>query len=168
MTDSTNQEPTTPPPPAPGEGSWGGVPSGATPPPPPTDVTGQTPAPASSSVSISVDNPLGLVLGIVAVIGVVLGLLVKSDGVKLWDTMGWTWAVLAIVAAVAVLVLSLSGLVPVSRAAAARLMAISAGVLVLWWVLFVLPIVSSNTSFLATVGTLAAVGAAYVGRDTTA
>jgi len=164
--DNPNQDPATPPPPS--DGTWGGPPSGATPPPPPpTDQTGQTPAPTASAVSISVDNPIGLALGIVAVAGVVLGLLIESDGVKLWDTMGWTWAVLAIAAAIAILALSLGGLVPVSKAVAAHVMAIAAGVLVLWWVLFVLPIVSSNSSFLATVGTLAGVGAAYLGRDAT-
>src|SRR5688500_10741179 len=102
--------------------SWTPPPPGnPTPPPPPQqdppayhavpDSTGGTPAPvpvARSGPNLSVSPEL--VLGVVAVAGVVLGLLLEvqdkvgtgvadEEGkVKLWDTMGWTWTWLAIVA----------------------------------------------------------------------
>ena len=92
--------------------SWNAPPAGSTPPPPPPDPSGAMPAPpvpgGGGGVSLSVDNPAALALGVVAVAGVVLGLLLSADvpgggTVSFWDQMGWTWAVLGIVAAVATL-----------------------------------------------------------------
>jgi hypothetical protein len=116
----------------------------------------------------TLESPLGLVLGLLAVAGTVLGLLLRStQGAltgKLWDTMGWAWAVLAIVAAATSLLPALHGLVNLSAGAAWQIAAAGAGVLALWWVLFVLPYIQLNTAFLATAGLLAAVGAVWVAR----
>jgi hypothetical protein len=43
--------------------------------------------------------------------------------------------------------------------------AVGAGYLVFWWVLFVLPVISLNVSFLVTVGVAAAVGAVWTSTD---
>lgn len=158
--------------------SWGAPPSTGTPPPPPPDATGAVPAPSSSGgggLSLSVDNPVALVLGIVAIAGVVLGLLLSADqetgfegtsaSVSFWDQMGWTWAILGIVAAAATLLPLLGKSIGLSAKQVTSVVTIAAGVLGLWWVLFILPSINSNRAFLATVGVLAAAGAAWVSRD---
>jgi len=162
-------------------------PGGSTPPPPPQheyqvvqsnpDPTGSTPQPATKggpNVNLSPE----IVLGIVAVLGVVLGLVLKvepkfgaspttSDGkVKLWDAMGWPWSILAIVAAVATLVPAVRGAINVSEKLASTITMVAAAALVFWWVLFVLPVISLSTGFLATVGVAAGVGAVWLSRDT--
>jgi hypothetical protein len=111
------------------------------------------------------------VLGLIAVIGVVLGLLLRSTqgnlSGKLWDEMGWLWAILAIAAAVATLVPVVAKMVGLPANVATEIATIGAGYLVLWWVLFVLPYIRLNTAFLATVGVLAAVGAAWIAHRQT-
>src|SRR5690349_19917142 len=99
MSDDTNAQGTPP-----TEPSWSAPPASSTPPPPPPDATGAIPAPPAAStgggggVSLALDNPVALVLGIVSVAGVVLGLVLSADtaggSVSFWDQMGWTWAVL--------------------------------------------------------------------------
>jgi hypothetical protein len=157
-------------PPAGDQPSWTPPPPGATPPPPPPDSTGGIPAPAAAPAKapgsgVTLDDPVGLVLGVVALAGVVLGLLIKSSQGsltgKLWDTMGWTWAILAIVAAATALLPALGPLFNLPTRTAWLVAAIGAGYLALWWVLFVLPYIQLNTGFLATVGVLAAVGAVW-------
>src|SRR5690606_11468389 len=111
-----------------------------------------------------------LALGVLAVAGVVLGLLLSADvpgggTVSFWDQMGWTWAVLGIVAAVATLLPVIGRAIGLSSAQVVSIVTIAAGVLGLWWVLFILPYISSNRAFLATIGVLAAAGAAWVGRS---
>jgi hypothetical protein len=182
MSDDTNGQGTPP--------SWTPPPPGnPTPPPPPQqdfqahqgapsgDPTGSTPQPATKSrpnVNLSPE----IVLGVVAVLGVVLGLVLKvepkfgasattADGkVKLWDAMGWPWSILAIVAAVATLVPAFRGAINVSEKLASTITMVAAAALVFWWVLFVLPVISLTTGFLATVGVAAGVGAVWLTRDT--
>ena len=154
--------------------SWTPPPPGATPPPPPPDSTGGVPVPPVAGESttakaagpgVSLDDPVGLGLGVLAIAGVVLGLLLKSTQGnltgKLWDTMGWTWAILAIVAAAASLLPAVAPMVNLPKRTAWLVAAIGAGYLGLWWVLFVLPYIQLNTGFLATVGVLAALGAVW-------
>lgn len=154
-------------PPSPEPGGWHAPPASPAPPPPP-DPTGAVPAARPAGPGFTLDSPLGLALGLVAVAGVVLGLVLRSTQGnltgKLWNTMGWAWAVLAIAAAATALLPALRGLVNLSAAAAGEIAAVGAGVLTLWWVLFVLPYIQLNTAFLATAGLLAAVGAAWVAR----
>ena len=180
MSDDTNGQGTPP--------SWTPPPPGnPTPPPPPqqeyqaiqggTDPTGGTPQPVAKSgpnVSLSPE----IVLGVVAVLGVVLGLLLKvepkfgasptsADGkVKLWDAMGWPWSILAIVAAVATLLPAFRSAINVSEKLASAIAMVAAAALIFWWVLFVLPVISLTTGFLATVGVAAGVGAVWLSRDT--
>lgn len=169
MSDDTNAQGT----PANEPASWSAPPSGSTPPPPPPDATGAIPTPPGASsgggVSLSVDNPVGLVLGLVAVAGVVLGLVLSADtaagSVSFWDQMGWTWAVLGIVAAVTTLLPVVGKALGLSSTQIVSILTVAAGVLGLWWVLFILPYINSNRAFLATVGVLAAAGAAWVSRS---
>jgi len=181
--DTTNSGSTAspaPPPPAPGaaDGWTPAAPGSTPPPPPPADPTGQLPVPTSSvgssggggGVSLSLDDPIALVLGLVAVVGVVLGLLLKGDAGgttdprSFWTQMGWTWAVLAIVAAVATLLPLARTAVGMSAKQVSTIVSIGAGILVLEWVLFVLPQISSNRAFLLTLAVLAAAGAAWRAR----
>lgn len=174
MSDDTNSQGTPP-----SEPSWSAPPTSSAPPPPPPDATGAIPTPPAQSASggglnLSVDNPLGLILGVVSVVGVVLGLVLSGDqasfdgttaSVSFWDEMGWTWAVLGIVAAVATLLPLLGKSVGLSGKQVTGVVTIAAGVLGLWWVLFILPAIDSNRAFLATVGVLAAAGAAWAARN---
>lgn len=166
--------------PPPGEPpSWSAPPAANTPPPPPPDATGAVPAPPKQGggLNLSVDNPAGLILGLVSVVGVVLGLVLSADrdangefggggSVKFWDQMGWTWAILGIAAAATTLIVPLLGKsLGMAHKEVVTIVAVAAGVLALWWVLFILPYISSNRAFLATVGVLAAAGAAWVSRS---
>jgi hypothetical protein len=113
-----------------------------------------------------------LVLGLVAVAAVVIGLLIKeSDGagapsVNLWDrTSAPLWSIVAIVAAVATLLPALRGVLNVPARLAWTIAAVGAAFLVFWWVLFVLPSISLNVAFLATLGVAAAVAAVWTSSD---
>lgn len=168
MSDDTNAQGTPP-----TEPSWSAPPASSTPPPPPPDATGALPSPSGKAsgggVRLSVDNPVALALGILAVVGVVLGLVLSADtaggSVSFWDQMGWTWAVLGIVAAVATLLPVVGTVLGLSRTQVVSIVTVAAGVLGLWWVLFILPFINSNRAFLATLGVLAAAGAAWVSRS---
>ena len=179
MSDDTNAQGTPP--------SWTPPPPGGpTPPPPPQqeyqsggDPSGSTPQPVAKS-GPNLNLSPEIVLGVVAVLGVVLGLLLKVEDkvgtgvadakgkVKLWDTMGWTWTWLAIIAAVATLLPALRSALNISADLARTITTVAAGALVFWWVLFILPYISLTTGFLATVGVAAGVGAVWMSRDTSA
>lgn len=160
--------PTPPPPPQQEYQAYQGAPSG--------DPTGGTPQPAAKS-GPNINFSPEVVLGIVAVLGVVLGLLLKvepkfgasattTDGkFKLWDAMGWPWSILAIVAAVATLLPAFRSALNVSEKLASTITMVAAAALVFWWVLFVLPVISITTGFLATVGVAAGVGAVWMSRE---
>ena len=179
MSDDTNAQGTPP--------SWTPPPAGnPTPPPPPqqeyqayqggSDPTGGTPQPAAKS-GPNLNLSPEMVLGVVAVLGVVLGLLLKVQDkvgtgvadpegkVKLWDTMGWTWTWLAILAAAATLLPVLRSALNISADLVRTITTVAAAALVFWWVLFILPVISLTTGFLATVGVAAGVGAVWLSRD---
>lgn len=169
--------------------SWTPPPPGnPTPPPPPQqetqvyrgspapDPTGGTPPPrARSGPNVNVSP--ALVLGVVSIIAILIGLLLKVDDkvgtgvadaegdVKLWDTMGWTWSWLAVVAAVLTVLPAVRGVVNISESLSRTITTIAAGALVFWWVLFVLPHIGLTTGFLATVGVAAGVGAVWLSRE---
>lgn len=172
MSDDTNAQ-GTPPPSGP---SWTPPPPTPTPTPltpdyqaPPPDATGGAPTPARTGPTINVSAPL--VYGVVAVIGIVLGLFLKEspvDGapsVNLWDQLSELWSIVAILAAVLALLPLFSSAINLSADTAWRVQAGGAAALVLWWVLFVLPNINVNVSFLATVGVAAAVLAAWTNPD---
>ena len=75
--------------------------------------------------------------------------------------MGWTWNWLAIVAAVLTLLPAVRGAVNISADLARTIAWVAAGALLLWWVLFVLPVIGLTTAFLATLGVAAGVGAVW-------
>jgi len=108
-----------------------------------------------------------LIFGAIAVVGVVLGLFLKESvaegapGVSLWDQLSELWSIVAIVAAVATLLPALRSVLSLGEQLAWRFAAGGAAALVLWWVLFILPNINLNVSFLATVGVVAAVLAAW-------
>jgi hypothetical protein len=167
----------------PGERSW------TPPPPPPTtsqptmpagDTTGGveargdrlTDATGGASRGATVTLTPGLVLGVVAVAAIVIGLFVKesdaagSPSVNLWDrTSAPLWSIVAIVAAAASLLPSLSTALNVPVRLAWTIAAVAAGYLVFWWVLFVLPSISLNVAFLVSLGVAAAVAAVWTSPD---
>jgi hypothetical protein len=102
-----------------------------------------------------------LVLGLVSVIGVILGLSISENGHTAWDSVN-AWGGLAIAGAIAVLAPALGRVIGLSEQRAWQVAVCGAGALVLYWVLFVLPSVGSNTSLLTTIGVAAGVIAAWV------
>lgn len=102
-----------------------------------------------------------LVLGLVAVAGVVLGLSIAENGHTAWESVN-AWGALAIAGAIAVVAPALGRTVGLSEQRAWQVAVCGAGALVLFWVLFVLPSVGSNTSLLTTVGVAAGVMAAWI------
>ncbi len=174
MSDESNPRGTPRPPPPP---------TSTPPPPAPTssaDITGgasravdQTGAVATPGAwGATVTLTAGLVLGLVAVAAIVVGLLVKeSDGeglpsVNLWDrTSAPLWSIVAIVAAVATLLPALRSIVNIPPRLAWTIAATGAAYLVFWWVLFVLPSISLNVAFLASLGVAAAVAAVWTSSD---
>jgi hypothetical protein len=101
-------------------------------------------------------------LGIVALAGVILGLSIDEDGRNAWDSVH-AWGAVAIVGAVATLAPVLGLSLGRSAERLAMVAACGAGALVLFWVLFTLPAVGSNTSLLVTVGVAAGIIAAWIG-----
>jgi hypothetical protein len=157
------------------------TPSPANPPPPPA-ATPPPPAPAHASIDPTGGVPAargatvtltpGLVLGVVAIIAILIGLLLdESDGAgapseSLWDrSSAPLWSIVAIVAAVATLLPALRTVANIPARLAWTIGAVGAGYLVFWWVLFVLPDISLNVAFLVTLGVVSAVAAVVVSPD---
>jgi hypothetical protein len=126
------------------------------------------PGPRGATVTLTA----GLVLGLVAVAAIVVGLLVKeSEGeglpsANLWDrTSAPLWSIVAIIAAVATLLPALRSVVNIPARLAWTIAATGAAYLVFWWVLFVLPSISLNVAFLASLGVAAGVAAVWTSSD---
>jgi hypothetical protein len=100
-------------------------------------------------------------LGLVALVGVILGLSIAENGHTAWDSVN-AWGGVAIAGALAVLAPALGRTVGLGPLRAWQVAVCGAGALVLFWVLFVLPSVGSNTSLLLTIGVAAGVIAAWI------
>jgi hypothetical protein len=105
-------------------------------------------------------------LGLISVAATVIGLSVKEDGANAWHSVH-AWGGLAIAGAVLTLAPAMAGSLNLTPQRAWQVAACGAGALLLFWVLFVLPAVGSNTSLVVTIGAAAGVVAAWVapGRD---
>ena len=171
--------------------SWTPPPAGATPPPPPQqdaqayqagpgpDPSGGVPQAVRSGPTISLHPQMvgQVLLGVLSFVGVLLGLILKvvdkentgradAEGkVQLWDTMGWTWAWLALVAAALMLLPAIGSAINLSSQLTRTITSVAAGTLIFWWVLFILPYIGLTTAFLATLGVAAGVGAVWLSRD---
>jgi hypothetical protein len=150
-------------------------PPSSSPPPPPSDYqapgyqgdpTGQVPAAAPHS-GINIDLSASLVFGLLAVVAIVIALFIEESpgegipSVNLWDQLSELWAIVAIVAAVATLIPGLRAMLNLDAKLAWTIGAAGAGYLVLWWVLFILPNINLNVSFLATLAVAAALAAVW-------
>jgi hypothetical protein len=121
---------------------------------------GQAPKPKGSGAV--------LLLGLVSILGVVLGLSVSENGGNAWDSVN-AWGGVAIAGSLAVLAPALGRSLGLSVQRAWQVAVCGAGALVLFWVLFTLPSVGSNTSLLVTIGVAAGVIAAWIApRDDSA
>jgi len=124
------------------------------------DPTGGVPQPARARAGVQASP--ALVFGLIAIVGVVLGLFLKESpaagtpSANLWDRLSELWSIVAIVAAVLALLPALRSVVNLGEQRAWRIAAGGAVALVVWWVLFILPNINLNVSFLATVGVAAA------------
>jgi hypothetical protein len=114
----------------------------------------------------------GLVFGVVAVAAIVIGLFIKESdsagapSVNLWDrTSAPLWSIVAIVAAVATVLPALHTALNIPVKLAWTIGAVGAAYLVFWWVLFILPSISLNVAFLATLGVVAGVAAVWTSGD---
>jgi hypothetical protein len=102
-----------------------------------------------------------LILGLISVAGVVLGLTISENGHNAWDSVN-AWGAVAIAGALAVLAPALGRTFGLTEQRAWQVAVCGAGALILYWVLFVLPSVGSNTSLLTTIGVAAGVIAAWI------
>jgi hypothetical protein len=105
-------------------------------------------------------------LGLVSIAATALGLSLKEDGRNAWHSVH-AWGAVAVVGAVLTLTPALGHSMNLTRQRAWQVAACGAGALLLFWVLFVLPNVGSNTSLLTTVGVAAGVIAVWIapGRE---
>jgi hypothetical protein len=102
------------------------------------------------------------VLGLVSIAATVLGLTVKEDGHNAWSAVH-AWGAVAILGAVLTLAPVVAGSAATSPRRAWQTAACGAAALGLFWVLFVLPSVGTNTSLLATIGVAAGIIAVWIG-----
>lgn len=150
MSDPSSQpppQPTAPPPPP-------GTPGGYAPPP-----TG-APAPAAASSGGGVSITGTAWWSVVAVACLAVAVSVNEDGDNGWGRVG-VWAGVAIAAAVATLVPSIRQQLKLSAETAWQVATVGGIALAGYWVLFVLPWIEQNVSFLATVGCAAGIYAAW-------
>lgn len=157
--------------------------AGFTPPPPPANAGGEAPSaplqPATTTSGPSVSFSPAFALSVLGIAGVIVGLLVKftppgSSSVtvgettvsapkeNLWDTMSWLWAILAIIAVVATLLPALGPALNLAKGTVRTFATIAAGILGLWWVVFVLPRIEWTGGFFVTAGVALALGAVYL------
>jgi len=120
-----------------------GVPPGPPPPPTPTgQISGTT------------------WLGFAAVVALAVAVSLEEDGDNGWGRIG-VWAAFAIAAALATLAPAVREPLRLTPARAAQV-AVAGGIgLAAFWVLFVLPVIERNVSFLATLGCVAGCWAAW-------
>ncbi|MDT4940851.1 MAG: hypothetical protein QOJ34_940 [Pseudonocardiales bacterium] len=107
------------------------------------------------------------VLGLISVAATIVGLSVNENGVNAWHAVN-AWGGLAIAGALLTLAPAVAGSMNMTPQRAWQVAVCGAGALLLFWVLFVLPAVGSNTSLVVTIGVAAGVIAAWIapGRDT--
>ena len=105
-------------------------------------------------------------LGLISLAGTIIGLSVKENGANAWQAVH-AWGGLAIAGALLTLAPALAGSMNLTPQRAWQVAACGAGALLLFWVLFVLPAVGSNTSLVVTIGAAAGVVAAWIapGRE---
>ena len=135
---------------------------------PPQFPPGQPPAAPPRTPAQKVASAVA-VLGLVSLLGVVLGLSISEDDRTAWDSVN-AWGGLAIAGSVLTMVPAFGHAIGLGAQRAWQVAACGAGALVLFWVLFTLPEVGSNTSLLTTVGVAAGVVAVWIapGRGTAA
>lgn len=127
--------------------------------PPPPGWTGGYAQPGVPPVSRT--SALVWTLGLVSILGVVLGISLKEDGANAWHSVH-AWGGLAIAGAVLTLAPVAGHSFGMTAVRAWQTAVVGAGALVLYWVLFVLPSVGSNTSLLTTIGVAAGAVAAWL------
>ena len=94
-------------------------------------------------------------------LGVILGLSIDENGANAWQSVN-AWGGVAVAGAIAVLAPALGRSIGLGPQRAWQVAVCGAGALVLFWVLFTLPSVGSNTSLLTTIGVAAGVIAAWI------
>lgn len=144
------------------------APTAPLPPAEPTTATPVAAAPSAAPPPAAATAPapkrsldIGKWLPVVALIALVAGLFIEDDNVKLWDT-SEAWSAFAIVCGVAQLASLARRSLSWSDERAWTIAAIGVGGLVLWWLLLVLPSISSNTAFAVTLAVAAAVGGLWL------
>lgn len=125
-----------------------------TPPPPPSE-----PSPATSVAKVSLGGTAWFSLAAVALLAVAVS--VKEDGDNGWGRFG-VWAGFAIACAAVTLAPAVRERLGLSAASAWRVATAGGIGLAVYWVLFVLPWIEQNVSFLATLGCAAGAYAAWM------
>lgn len=147
------------PPPAPPQGAGYGGPSA----PPPPDAgqhqalqpPGQPWTDGSQPFGTASSNAASTWLALGAIVAIVLSVSIKEGGRNGWDDYA-LWAGFAIACAVALLAPVVRNSVNLTETRAWQVAAGGLAGLVFYWLLFVLPAISRNVSFAATLGVIAA------------
>lgn len=101
------------------------------------------------------------ILGLASILLVVLGISIDEDGSNAWHSVH-AWGGLAIAGAVLTLATVAGRSVGLTPQRSFQVAGAGAAALILYWVLFVLPSVGSNTSLLTTLGVAAGVIAVWL------
>lgn len=117
-------------------------------------------APAPSGTASSTTVPGSTWWGLLAVVGITVAVSVPEDGANAWKDIG-VWAAFAIAAALATLAPAARGNVKLSAERAWQVAVGGFVGLAFYWILFVLPSIAKNVSFVATVAVAAAGLAAW-------
>ncbi|CAN5590812.1 hypothetical protein BH10ACT1_BH10ACT1_15190 [soil metagenome] len=118
-------------------------------------------APAATSGSSGVSVSAGVAWSLVSIAAIALAVSLNEDGDNGWGRIG-VWAGFAIVAAVATLAPAVRDQLNLKSTLAWQIGVAGAAGLAAFWILFVLPSISQNVSFLATVGCAAGGLAAWL------
>lgn len=158
-------------PPGPPQGPHPGQPPGPHPGPPPTEQFypmqyGPRPPAQQPRSPMAKTTAAVWTFGLISVAATVIGLSVNENGANAWHSVH-AWGAVAIVGAVLTLTPAFGSATGLTPHRAWQAAACGAAALLLFWVLFVLPAVGSNTSLIVTIGAAAGVVAAWIapGRD---
>jgi hypothetical protein len=134
------------------------------PPPPPSPVgEPQWQPPASlPAAPAATKTPTSTILQAAAAVGIIVALVLSTDGQESFYSSTTAWAVFATIAAIVQFAPSLAKQTGWSAERSWTIGAAGVGGLFAWWVLIALPGVSSNQGFAATLAVAAAIGGSWL------
>jgi hypothetical protein len=134
----------------------------APPPPPPRQAGDRQWQPPGSATPAATKTPVPTILQAAAAMGMIVALVLSTDGQESFYSATPAWAVFATIAAIVQFAPSLAKQTGWSPERSWTIGAAGVGGLFAWWVLIALPGVSSNQGFAATLAVAAAVAGSWL------